>query len=56
MVDVAIMSVVISGIVSIISQIQNSRCDRINCCGISCHRKLKDDNSSVENNDIGNDN
>ena len=40
---VAILSVAISGMVSIISTIQNSRCDTINCCGIQCHRKLKDD-------------
>ena len=39
---VAILSVAISGMVSIISTIQNSRCDTINCCGIQCHRKLKD--------------
>ena len=44
MVDlVAILSVAISGMVSIISTIQNSRCDTINCCGITCHRKLKKD-------------
>ena len=40
---VAILSVAISGMVSIISTIQNSRCETINCCGIQCHRKLKDD-------------
>jgi len=46
---VAILSVCVSGMVSIISTIQNSRCDQINCWGIRCHRKLKDD---IINNEV----
>tara|TARA_R110002020_G_scaffold138549_1_gene308713 strand:- start:141 stop:338 length:198 start_codon:yes stop_codon:yes gene_type:complete len=31
-------------IVSLIFALQKSRCENIDCCGIKCKRKLKDDN------------
>jgi len=39
---VAILSISFAGVVSIISAIQNSKCDVINCGCIKLHRKLDD--------------
>ena len=34
---------IFGGISGLIFALQKSRCDKISCCGASCHRKLKDD-------------
>lgn len=36
----ALLSLTFGGIVSIISQIQHSRCESISCCGCYCKRKV----------------
>lgn len=37
---VAVVSVCIGGIVSIIAQLQNSRCTKVKCCGVTCDREI----------------
>ena len=39
---VSLVSVLSSALISIISQIQNSRCTRISFCGVKCDRTIKD--------------
>ena len=34
---------IFGGISGLIFALQKSRCDKIKCCGIECHRKLLDD-------------
>ena len=45
---VALVSVIGSIIVSIISQVQNSKCTHIDCWGISCDRDVTSDNDNGE--------
>lgn len=45
----AILSLVFSGIIGIISQIQHSRCSEINCLGCSCIRKVPDEDEGQKN-------
>jgi hypothetical protein len=39
---------IFGGISGLIFALQKSRCDKIKCCGLECHRKLKDDNVEDE--------
>tara|TARA_Y100000741_G_scaffold363535_1_gene351963 strand:+ start:1969 stop:2115 length:147 start_codon:yes stop_codon:yes gene_type:complete len=45
MVDiVSLLSIASCSIVSIIAQIQNSRCKKIKACGVQCDREVSNDN------------
>ena len=44
---------IFGGISGLIFALQKSRCSDIKCCGIECHRKIKEDvtvENAVENN------
>lgn len=45
---VSLVSVLSSSFISIISQIQNSRCTRISFCGINCDRSIVKENEERE--------
>lgn len=45
---VSLVSVLSSSFISIISQIQNSRCTKINFCGIKCDRSITKENEERE--------
>ena len=44
----AILSLVFSGIIGIISQIQHSRCSEISCLGCRCIRKVPDEEENLD--------
>ena len=45
-----VLSLSIQGIIGIISQIQHSRCSRINCWGCSCERQVPQEQLNNNNN------
>ena len=45
-----LLSITFGGIVSMISQIQHSRCEEINCLGCNCKRKVHEDQKPIHNN------
>jgi len=45
---VSLVSVLSSSFISIISQIQNSRCTKINFCGVKCDRSIPKENEERE--------
>lgn len=50
-----LLSITFGGIVSMISQIQHSRCEEINCLGCNCKRKVPNEeekkNENIPTND-----
>ena len=47
-----LLSITFGGIIGIISQVQHSRCEEINCLGCNCKRKVPDEQKPINNNDI----
>lgn len=52
MVFPALLSLSIQGVIGIISQIQHSRCSRINCWGCSCERNVPVEQEPLNNNQV----
>jgi hypothetical protein len=47
-----LLSITFGGVVSMISQIQHSRCEEINCLGCNCKRKVPTEQEQLNNNQV----
>ena len=47
-----LLSITFGGIISMISQVQHSRCEEINCLGCSCKRKVPDEQKPLNNKEV----
>jgi len=49
-----LITIISSALALIIKQLESSKCTDINCCGISCKRKLKTKPSNESNDEVAN--
>jgi hypothetical protein len=47
-----LLSITFGGIVSMISQVQHSRCEEINCLGCNCKRKVPEEQKHLNNKEV----